>query len=56
VDAPTQAALLAGESPAERTSGCERSQCSWRTLFNPLRHYLEIVRTIFLKGAGMAAL
>ncbi len=28
----------------------------WLTLINPLRHYLEIVRAIFLKGAGFAAL
>jgi ABC-2 type transport system permease protein len=26
------------------------------TLFNPLRHYLEIVRGIYLKGAGLSAL
>lgn len=26
------------------------------TLFNPLRHYLEIVRALFLKGAGIEAL
>ncbi len=25
------------------------------TLANPLRHYLEIVRGVFLKGAGFAA-
>jgi len=28
----------------------------WLTLANPLRHYLEIVRAVFLKGAGFAAL
>ncbi len=28
----------------------------WLTLLNPLRHYLEIVRGIFLKGAGLGAL
>jgi ABC-2 type transport system permease protein len=28
----------------------------WLTLLNPMRHYLEIVRGIFLKGAGLAAL
>lgn len=28
----------------------------WLTLLNPLRHYLEIVRGIFLKGAGLADL
>ncbi len=28
----------------------------WFTLLNPLRHYLEIVRAIFLKGAGFRAL
>jgi ABC-2 type transport system permease protein len=28
----------------------------WLTLLNPLRHYLEIVRAIFLKGAGFEAL
>jgi ABC-2 type transport system permease protein len=28
----------------------------WFTLLNPLRHYLEIVRAIFLKGAGFGAL
>ena len=28
----------------------------WLTLLNPLRHYLEIVRAIFLKGAGLEAL
>ncbi|HEY5599641.1 MAG TPA: ABC transporter permease, partial [Candidatus Manganitrophaceae bacterium] len=28
----------------------------WLTLLNPLRHYLEIVRGIFLKGAGFGAL
>jgi ABC-2 type transport system permease protein len=28
----------------------------WLTLINPMRHYLEIVRTIFLKGAGLEAL
>jgi ABC-2 type transport system permease protein len=26
------------------------------TWLNPLRHYLEIVRALFLKGAGLAAL
>ncbi len=25
----------------------------WLTLLNPLRHYLEIVRALFLKGAGL---
>jgi ABC-2 type transport system permease protein len=28
----------------------------WLTLLNPLRHYLEIIRAIFLKGAGIDAL
>jgi ABC-2 type transport system permease protein len=28
----------------------------WLTLANPLRHYLEIVRGVFLKGAGLDAL
>jgi ABC-2 type transport system permease protein len=28
----------------------------WLTLLNPLRHYLEIVRAVFLKGAGLDAL
>jgi ABC-2 type transport system permease protein len=28
----------------------------WLTLLNPLRHFLEIVRAIFLKGAGLPAL
>jgi ABC-2 type transport system permease protein len=28
----------------------------WLTVLNPMRHYLEIVRTIFLKGAGLEAL
>ena len=28
----------------------------WLTLLNPLRHFLEIVRAIFLKGAGLEAL
>lgn len=28
----------------------------WLTLLNPVRHYLEIVRGIFLKGSGVAAL
>jgi ABC-2 type transport system permease protein len=28
----------------------------WLTLLNPLRHFLEIVRAIFLKGAGLTAL
>ncbi len=28
----------------------------WITLLNPVRHFLEIVRGIFLKGEGMAAL
>lgn len=28
----------------------------WITLLNPLRHFLEIVRAIFLKGAGVADL
>ena len=28
----------------------------WLTLLNPLRHYLEIVRAVFLKGAGFDAL
>ncbi len=28
----------------------------WLTLVNPLRHFLEIVRGIFLKGAGLDAL
>ena len=28
----------------------------WITLLNPVRHYLEIVRAVFLEGAGMDAL
>ena len=28
----------------------------WLTLLNPLRHYLEIVRGVFLKGSGLEAL
>ena len=28
----------------------------WLTILNPLRHYLEIVRGVFLKGAGFPAL
>jgi ABC-2 type transport system permease protein len=28
----------------------------WLTLFNPVRHFLEIVRAVFLKGAGIEAL
>jgi ABC-2 type transport system permease protein len=28
----------------------------WLSLLNPLRYYLEFVRGIFLKGAGLAAL
>lgn len=28
----------------------------WATLVNPLRHYLEVVRAVFLKGAGLEAL
>jgi len=28
----------------------------WATLLNPVRHYLEIVRAVFLKGAGFHAL
>jgi ABC-2 type transport system permease protein len=28
----------------------------WLTLLNPIRHYLEIVRGVFLKGAGPGAL
>lgn len=28
----------------------------WLTLLNPVRHYLEIVRGVFLKGTGLAAL
>ncbi|MEW5702335.1 MAG: ABC transporter permease [Candidatus Zixiibacteriota bacterium] len=32
------------------------SAFQWLTLLNPLRHYLEIVRGVFLKGAGAGAL
>jgi drug efflux transport system permease protein len=28
----------------------------WLTLLNPLRHYLEVVRGVFLKGSGFGAL
>ena len=28
----------------------------WMTVLNPVRHFLEIVRAVFLKGAGMASL
>lgn len=28
----------------------------WLTLLNPVRHYIEIVRTIFLKGTGIESL
>jgi len=28
----------------------------WLTLINPVRHYMEIVRALFLKGAGLGAL
>jgi len=28
----------------------------WLTLLNPMRHYLEIVRGVFLKGVGLSAL
>jgi ABC-2 type transport system permease protein len=27
----------------------------WATLANPVRHYIEIVRAVFLKGAGFDA-
>jgi ABC-2 type transport system permease protein len=28
----------------------------WLTIFNPMRHYLEVVRGVFLKGVGLGAL
>jgi ABC-2 type transport system permease protein len=28
----------------------------WATLLNPVRHYIEIVRAVFLKGAGFSEL
>jgi ABC-2 type transport system permease protein len=28
----------------------------WLTVLNPVRHFLEIVRAVFLKGAGLSAL
>jgi ABC-2 type transport system permease protein len=28
----------------------------WLTLLNPLRHFLEVVRAVFLKGAGITDL
>jgi ABC-2 type transport system permease protein len=28
----------------------------WMTLLNPLRHYLHVVRGLFLKGAGIDVL
>jgi len=28
----------------------------WLTLLNPMRHYIEIVRAIYLKGAGPTVL
>jgi ABC-2 type transport system permease protein len=28
----------------------------WLTVLNPVRHFLEIVRAVFLKGAGFAPL
>ena len=28
----------------------------WLTLANPIRHFLEIVRPVFLKGSGVAEL
>jgi ABC-2 type transport system permease protein len=28
----------------------------WLSLSNPVRHYMEIVRALFLKGAGLEAL
>jgi ABC-2 type transport system permease protein len=28
----------------------------WLTLLNPVRHFLEIIRAVFLKGVGLAAL
>jgi len=28
----------------------------WLTLLNPVRHYIEVVRSLFLKGAGFASL
>lgn len=28
----------------------------WLTLVNPVRHYIEIVRAIFLKGTGVPSL
>ena len=28
----------------------------WLTLLNPVRHYIEIVRSLFLKGAGLTSL
>jgi ABC-2 type transport system permease protein len=28
----------------------------WLTVLNPVRHYLEIVRGIFLKGSGIGPL
>ena len=28
----------------------------WLTLLNPVRHYIEIVRSIFLKGTSLSVL
>jgi ABC-2 type transport system permease protein len=28
----------------------------WLTLANPLRHFLEVIRALFLKGAGLGEL
>ena len=28
----------------------------WLTILNPLRHYIEIVRSLFLKGSGLSSL
>jgi ABC-type multidrug transport system permease subunit len=28
----------------------------WATLLNPVRHYIEFVRAVFLRGAGLEAL
>jgi ABC-2 type transport system permease protein len=30
--------------------------CRWLTVLNPVRHYLEIVRAVFLKGTGLPGL
>lgn len=38
------------------STGGVGASVTWLTVLNPMRHYIEIARAVFLKGVGVSAL